>query len=372
MPVIYLIVKSMGKWIKRFGIAAGTLVTVAAAAIVWSDWDTTVEEKRVFGDKSRVIKPDWQGTPVDQRGRFMNAEFPTLTKTFDVIKWTVLPNEFTDEKAKDDGRLRVSDPREFLQSESDGILWLGHASFFIRLGGESILVDPVLGKPQFIKEYVSVESPLELIPNVDKVLISHDHRDHMDETTIKAIAEKFPKTVFLSGLRSDELLGEWTGDRHRAVTAGWYEQFPAEGGVKIYFVPVRHWSQRGLFDKNYRLWGGFVIQSETATIYFGGDSGYGNHYREMAELFPKIDYFLIGIGAFEPRWIMEANHNSPSDAVKAFIDSKAKMMVPMHYGRFDLSDEPPSMPLRNLMDEVRNADIENKVKVLTINENIDL
>ncbi len=372
MPDIYLIVRAMGKWLKRFGIAAGALVSLAAAAVIWSDWDSTIEEKRVFGDRSRLAKPDFPGTPVDQRGRFMNLEFPNLPKTFDLIKWTVLPNEFADEKAKDDARLKVLDPKEFLQSGRDGILWLGHASFLIRLGGKSLLVDPVLGKPPLITEYIAVESPLDLIPNVDHVLISHDHRDHMDEATIKAIAAKFPNAVFLSGLRSDELLSEWIGDRHRAVTAGWYEQFAADGDVKIYFVPVRHWSRRGLSDMNYRLWGGFIIQSESTTIYFGGDSGYGDHYRETAELFPKIDYFLIGIGAFEPRWIMEPNHNSPAEAVKAFLESKATTMVPMHFGRFDLSDEPPSMPLRNLMEEAREAGIESKVKVLTINENIDL
>jgi L-ascorbate metabolism protein UlaG (beta-lactamase superfamily) len=156
------------------------------------------------------------------------------------------------------------------------------------------------------------------------------------------------------------------------VTAGWFEQFAAGGGVRFYFVPVRHWSRRGLFDTNRRLWGGFVIQHGDRTIYFGGDSGYGRHYRELSEIFPKIDYFLIGIGAFEPRWIMEPNHNSPSDAVKAFTDSNAAAIVPMHYGRFDLSDEPPGMPLKIFLDEAKRAGIEDKVRVLPIYGSIDL
>lgn len=135
---------------------------------------------------------------------------------------------------------------------------------------------------------------------------------------------------------------------------------------------MRHWARRGLFDMNKRLWGGFVIQSESATIYFGGDSGYGRHYKEVGELFPETDYFLIGIGAYEPRWFMEANHNSPGDAIKAFQDSGAKMMIPMHFGRFDLSDEPPSEPLRALMEEAGNLGLTDKIKVLTINESWEI
>lgn len=359
-------------FLKWTGIVVGGLASLLTAFVIWSDRDRSEIAKHVFGDRARLVKPDFEGTPVDQKGRFVNLEFPYLPKNIDLLKWIVKPNEFADEKKNDHARIEIADPSEFLQSGRDGILWLGHASFYVRLAGRSILIDPVFGKPPFISEYVSVASPLDELPPVDVVLISHDHRDHMDEKTIKAIAAKFPDAVFLAGLGSDELLGEWIGSQKRAVMAGWFEQFAGDGGVRFYFMPVRHWSRRGLFDMNRRLWGGFVIQHADTTIYFGGDSGYGNHYRELAEVFPKIDYFLIGIGAFEPRWIMEPNHNSPSDAVKAFTDSSAATVVPMHYGRFDLSDEPPSMPLKKFLEDAKNAGITDKVRVLPIYGSVDL
>jgi len=190
----------------------------------------------------------------------------------------------------------------------------------------------------------------------------------MDETTLRDVAKKFPSARFLAGLRSEDVLTKWSTPTNAVGTAGWFQEFAlADDRLQIYFLPVRHWSRRGLFDTNWRLWGGYVIKTDAATIYFGGDSGYGSHYRETAELFPKIDYFLIGIGAYEPRWFMEPNHNNPSDVVKAFVDSGARYLVPMHYGTFDLSDEPPSQPLRLLLEQAEAAGISDQVKPVAIN-----
>ncbi|HTH38555.1 MAG TPA: MBL fold metallo-hydrolase, partial [Pyrinomonadaceae bacterium] len=165
---------------------------------------------------------------------------------------------------------------------------------------------------------------------------------------------------------------EWKTPSNPIKTAGWFQQYDTGGPVKIYFVPVRHWSRRGLFDTNERLWGSFVIQCDAATIYFGGDSGYGRHYREIGELFPSIDYFLLGIGAYEPRWFMEPNHNNPGDVVKAFRDSGARALVPMHYGTFDLSDEPPGQPLKFLLNEAEATGVRDRVRVLAINEDLQI
>ncbi|HSK74236.1 MAG TPA: MBL fold metallo-hydrolase, partial [Pyrinomonadaceae bacterium] len=142
--------------------------------------------------------------------------------------------------------------------------------------------------------------------------------------------------------------------------------------LKIFFLPVRHWSRRGLFDTNERLWGGFIIQSRNATIYFSGDSGFDSHYIEAGELFPEIDYFIIGIGGYKPRWFMEPNHNTPEEAFQAFTDAKAKYLVPMHFGRFNLADEPPNEPLRLLKERAAEANTSDKIKALNIYESIIL
>jgi L-ascorbate metabolism protein UlaG (beta-lactamase superfamily) len=265
----------------------------------------------------------------------------------------------------------VRDPSAFLDGEQDGILWLGHASFYIRLNGVGILTDPIFDTPTFVRRFVEVPAQLDRIRKVDHILLSHDHRDHTDEPSLRRIAEKFPYAQFIGGLRMEDLLKDWKTMSNSVQTAGWFQKYDTGESVTFYFVPVRHWARRGLADTNHRLWGSYVIETDTVKIYFGGDSGYGRHYREIGEVFPNIDYFLIGIGAYEPRWFMEANHNDPSDAIKAFRDIGAKTLVPMHYGTFDLSDEPPGQPLKLLMQQAEAAGVRDRVKAVAINEAVE-
>ncbi|MDQ3711722.1 MAG: MBL fold metallo-hydrolase [Acidobacteriota bacterium] len=364
--------KRLLKTIKIAALVLLILIGVLAAIILWSQNDRAVIEKYVRNENLPTVKTDWQGTPLDQKGRFVNHEFPFLPSTVDLLKWQLGAKPQKQEKQNDIERLEVRNPTEFLRGETDGILWLGHAAFFIRLNGVNILLDPIFGEPSFINRLVSAPSPIDKLQTVDFILISHDHRDHCDEETIKQLTTRFPDAKILAGLRMDELLNDWKSPETEIQTAGWYQRFslPTER-VKIFFTPVRHWSRRGLFDTNERLWGGFVIQGAEKTIYFSGDSGYGSHYKELADVLPKIDYFLIGIGAYQPIWFMKANHNSPQEAFQGFVDSKADVLIPMHFGRFDLSDEPPSEPLRLLKEKAAEANLSNKIKNLQINESVN-
>ena len=363
----------MKKWLFRILILLALIVVIFVGAAFWTDADKAIVSGHTKNEALQTIKTDWQGTPIDQKGRFLNDEFPFLPKTLALLKWQTSPNPFKQEKLADAARLEVKDPSAFLDGKADGILWLGHASFFIRLNGRGILIDPIFGTPPLVKRFVEVSSPLEKIRQVDFVLLSHDHRDHTDETTLRQIAQKFPNATFLAGLGSEDILGAWTTATSQVRTAGWFQRFDIRGDeLRVFFVPVRHWARRGLFDTNRRLWGGFVVQGGTTTIYFGGDSGYGRHYKQVSELFPNIDYFLIGIGAYEPRWFMEPVHNSPADALQAFKDSNGKVMVPMHYGTFDLSDEPPNTPLKTLKAEAEKSGLSDRIKTLTINESMEI
>ncbi len=362
----------MKKWFFRIIVGLILLVVVVfTTANVLEKIDSVEIEKRVSSEKLKTVRDGWQGTPLDKKGRFVNAEFPFLAKMTDVLKWQLSSNPFKEAKENDQERLQVLDPTDFLSGEKDGILWLGHASVYIRLGGKTILIDPVFGTPSFVKRFVEVPNPLEKIKRVDYILVTHDHRDHCDEATLKSLANKFPNATFLGGLEMQDLFNDWKTESNEAKTAGWYQQFDLGEDLKITFVPVRHWSRRGLFDMNQRLWGGFVIEGAGKKIYHGGDSGFGSHYEELGETFGKIDFFLIGIGAFEPRWFMQANHNNPEDALQAFQDAKAGTLIPMHYGTFDLSDEPPGEPLRRLKKDAENAGLTEKLKPLQINESLE-
>ena len=359
----------MKKWIIRIIIGLVLTVTVVlTSAFVLEKIDKVVVVKYAKNESLKTLKADWPGVPVDEKGRFVNHEHPFLPKMTDLLKWQFGEKPFKEAKKNDTARLDVLDPTEFLASDRDGILWLGHASVFVRLDGTSILLDPVFGTPGFVRRLMEVPNPLEKIRKIDYVLVSHDHRDHCDETTLREIAKKFPAAKFLAGLGMEDLLNTWKTPANAVETAGWFQEFTTGERVKIAYVPVRHWCRRGLFDMNERLWGGFVISGAGKKIYFGGDSGFGSHYRETAEVFGPIDYFIIGIGAYEPRWFMQPNHNNPADAFQAFLDAQGQTLVPMHYGTFDLSDEPPNQPLQLLKEEAAKRGLSDKLKPLAINE----
>ncbi|MDQ6785369.1 MAG: MBL fold metallo-hydrolase [Acidobacteriota bacterium] len=352
------------------GISAMVLYAVIIV-ILFDERDESVIKNYVRNENLPTVKADWQGTPVDEKGRFANYEHAFLPKISDLLKWQLNGNPQKAEKEADKTRLAVFDPTEFLQNERSGILWLGHAGFFIRIGGANIIVDAVFGKPPLVKTFVDVPSPIDKIRRVDYILISHDHRDHADEATVKQLTQKFPDAKILAGLGMEDLLGDWKTPTNDLQTAGWFQQFALpDEKLKIFFLPTRHWARRGLFDTNKRLWGAFIIQAEDKTIYFGSDSGYGSHYKDLAALFPKIDVAILGIGAYSPRWFMKPNHSSPEDALQAFVDSKAALMIPMHFGRFDLSDEPPGEPLSLLKDAAEKDKLTDKIKVLQINESL--
>lgn len=366
----------MKKILSKIGKVGAVLLLISAVVlmtVILLDWRDEVKVARyVKNENLPTVKADWQGTPVDEKGRFVNHEFPFLSRTVDLLRWQLSGNPQKAEKQSDTAGTEIKDPTEFLQSERDGVLWLGHATVFIRLNNVSILLDPVFGKPPLVKTFGEVPSALDKIKRVDYILISHDHRDHCDEASIKQAAAKFPDAQILGGLGMEDLFDDWKTPSNKIETAGWYQQFStAEKNVKITFLPVRHWARRGLFDMNKRLWGAFVVEGAGKTVYFGGDSGYGSHYKELAEVFPNVDYFVVGIGAYSPRWFMKPNHNSPEDAFQAFTDSKAETLIPMHYGTFDLSDEPPNEPLRLLKEAAEKAGAIDKIKVLPIGGSLD-
>lgn len=328
--------------------------------------------KYIQNNQLPTIKTDWKGTPIDENGRFVNHEFPFKHDFSKLLKWKLGRNPQAKEKHLDTARLEVLDPSDFLNGQVDGILWLGHASFFIRLNGKGILLDPVFGKPPFLKRIVAVPTPIDKLKNVDYILVSHDHRDHADKASIEQITNKFPNAEIFAGLGMEDLLSKWKTPTNQIQTSGWYQQFENSDKLKIVFVPVRHWARRSLNDMNKRLWGGFVIQSDSTTIYFSGDTGYGGHFRELTELFPEIDYFIVGIGAYSPDFVMKEIHQNPSEALQGFLDSKAKYLIPMHYGTFDLTNEPPNEPLRLLFQKADEQKVKNKIKALKINENITI
>ncbi len=317
-----------------------------------------------------IFLPGKQGASINGDGQFYHPDFPFELHWTDILKWKTSPNPYAEQKKQDTWRPTVVKDQSFLKHTHDVKVWLGHASFFFRLNGVSMLIDPVFGK---LSPFMPRHSELPVSPdkfrNLDFLLVTHDHRDHCDQDSIRLLLRNNPGATVVTGLGMAKVLRPWSQGQ-KIVEMDWHQQANFQQlDLRITYLPTRHWGRRWLTDMNVRLWGAFMLETPDTTIYFGGDSGYGQHFEQTSALFPNIDYAFLGIGAFAPVWFMKSNHMSPDDAWQAFHDLGARKLVPMHYGTFDLSDEPLGEPER-LLREI--AATSGKVDFLTIGESIPL
>ena len=339
--------------------------------IVVSKSEIQMVTSRIYNPNLETILKAWQGTPIDQNGRFMNHEFPFNDKFSNALKWMLEKNPQRKLKNNDQWKMQVIKDDTFLNSKEDIIVFLGHATFFIRLNGKQILIDPVFESIPFKRRFTEFPISTSKLVDIDYVLVSHSHYDHCDKKSLKLLQKQNPKAKFLTGLKMESLLNKWVKN-NEIQEAGWYQKYNLDNKVEISFLPSRHWSNRSLGDKNERLWGAFILKSNKKTIYFGGDSGYGSHFKKVGNLFSKIDVALIGAGAYSPRWFMSPNHQDPQDAIKAFNDTKASMMIPFHYGTFDLADEPLSEPENILKKLVKEKKVKQQLKIVKLGEVVSL
>ncbi|WP_405589522.1 MBL fold metallo-hydrolase [Streptomyces sp. NBC_01190] len=225
------------------------------------------------------------------------------------------------------------------------VTWAGHASWVVRIGGLTVLTDPVWSRriPGTPARITPVGVPWSALPPVDAVVISHNHYDHLDAPTLKRLPRG--TAVFVpAGLAG------WFRRRGftRVTELDWWEAAEL-GGVRFDFVPAAHWSRRTLTDGCRSLWGGWVLSDPARPrLYFAGDSGYGPAFREIGRAHPGIELALLPIGAYAPRSLLRPVHIDPEEAVRAFLDLGAAAMAPMHWATFLLSSEPPLEPLRRL------------------------
>jgi len=232
------------------------------------------------------------------------------------------------------------------------ITWLGHSSFLIQVGGVNILTDPILNEASyFFPRYLGPGISAQKLPNINFVLISHNHPDHMDAASLMEL--KAHNGISFLVPQGDKL---WFDRRSfaRVREYTWWQKDSfnvkndASGKIMFTFLPSNHWSQRGVFDKNRSLWGSWLIECNGHKIYFAGDTMYDSHFKEIAQAVPGIDVALMPIGPCEPRKWVAHSHLDAGDAVKAFIDLQAKHFVPMHWGTFPMGTELFNIPIVQL------------------------
>jgi L-ascorbate metabolism protein UlaG (beta-lactamase superfamily) len=233
-------------------------------------------------------------------------------------------------------------PLPALGAGQASLTWVGHATYLVRFKGLTVLTDPVLGKsiPGNIKRRVPLGLTWEELPAIDAVVLSHDHYDHLDATTVKRLGDRVRFFVPLGTKAWFE--GKGLTD---VVELDWWQSAEFKG-ARFTFVPAHHWCRRTPWDTNKRLWGGWVVDPASGPkVYFAGDTGYGHWFEAIGKTHPGIDTAILPIGAYAPRWFMKPVHMDPEEAVRAMRDVGAKRLASMHWGTFVLTQEPLDEPL---------------------------
>ena len=287
-----------------------------------------------------------KGSPVviSRSDKFSYRTFSKLRKKISLN----FPNEHVVEKEK------VKSDLEKYKND-DYIAWIGHATYLIKLGNTTIITDPVFSKnagPLIFgpKRFTKPALDLNEIPKTDLFLLTHNHYDHQDMSTIRNFPYKDAKVLVPLNL------GKYFKNYKDVNEMDWYDHKNINSDLKITLLPAVHWSKRSLTDTNKTLWGNFLIEYKNRKILFACDTGYGNIYKELGEKYGPIDLTMINIGAynFKPMFDKTIYHTTPEEALNVAKDLKSKKVLGMHWGTFVLSLEPIMEPPIRFKDNAVN------------------
>ena len=252
-------------------------------------------------------------------------------------------------------------------NNSLAITYVNHATFLIQTGGLNILTDPVWSErvsPLSFAGPKRMRPPgirFEDLPEIDLIIISHNHYDHLDIETLRKLNEQY-SPEFIVPLGVDLYLNQEGITNTTALD--WWEDESVSESVNITSVPAQHFSSRGLFDRNKTLWAGYVLETDSGNVYFAGDTGYGDFFKEIGQRFADITVGLIPIGAYKPLWFMSPIHVNPEEAIEIHKDVNAGISFGMHFGTFPLADdgmEEPASDFSKAMEKPENAGVNFKL-----------
>lgn len=272
-------------------------------------------------------------------GTFKNQEITIQMTDF---KWTTVPKFFTNggNKVPKSELPQKQLHKSYFDNEpkQPRITWFGHSTLFIEMEGINIFIDPMLGEvpaphPLLGNARFNKELPISIedLPEIDLVLISHDHYDHLDYASIQQLHSKVKQFYVPLGIKSH--LTEWGVDASKIIEFDWWES-KFLNGVEFVATPARHFSGRG-FTRNNTLWSSWVLKSDKNSIFFSGDSGYGKHFKEIGEKYGPFDFAMLECGQYNEQWAHI--HMTPEETIQASIDVKSNLSMPIHWGAFKLA-----------------------------------
>ena len=254
-----------------------------------------------------------------------------------------------------------------LSKDDNYAIWIGHSTFLIKKNGVTILTDPIFSNRASPlrnigpKRLIPPAIPLDELPSIDIVTVSHNHYDHLDIRSLKKLSKNNPKAIFLVPAGDEKLLKR--KKIKNVYDFDWWKSIEHKG-FEITFTPVQHWSKRSLFDRNKSLWGGWFFKHKDYSLYHAGDTGYSKDFIDTKIKLGSPKYAFIPIGAYDPEWFMAESHVNPEDAVQIMLDLEAEKSFGMHWATFVLTDEDtiePKIRLEKAMMEHKNLEFTSVV-----------
>ncbi|MFD2168061.1 MBL fold metallo-hydrolase [Thalassotalea euphylliae] len=248
---------------------------------------------------------------------------------------------------------------EIQQAKENSAVKLGHSSMLLKINSQIILLDPVFSDRASPVQWAGPkrfhQTPITLdeLEYIDVIVISHDHYDHLDKGTIKALNQKVGH--FVVPLKIGKYLLKWGVSKDKITELDWWQEHQLNG-VTYIATPTQHFSGRGLFDRDETLWASWVIQSEDVNIYFSGDSGYFSGFKEIGNKYGPFDLTLVETGAYNKLW--KEIHMMPEESVQAHLDLQGKVMMPIHNATFDLAMHDWDEPLERVSELAKTHNIE--------------
>lgn len=294
-----------------------------------------------------------------KEGAFQNLS-PTAMKPEGVSYWKMMSEFFKKhpDTAPPAKLPFVKTDLKELNSDEPVIVWFGHSSYFIRAENKNFLIDPVFSGNAapvsfMVKAFPgSNEYKADDMPDIDYLILTHDHYDHLDFKTIHKLKGRVDKVYCSLGISSH--LIHWGVDRYRIIEMDWWDSHQLEENIQLTAAPARHFSGRGI-KRGQTLWSSFILKTTTHNLYLGGDSGYDSHFKEIGEKHGPFDLAVLESGQYNSMWPLI--HMMPEETVQAAADLRAKALLPVHWGKFRLGMHPWNEPVKRVMAKARELNI---------------